>query len=124
MMETYPCTPLIGQELIGLGYDITTSCDGFGRTPAMVAARHDQGAALDLIRHSLAVVDFQRLVRGFLGRRKAIRIGANRGIEGGFIPTSNGADIHRNLRDDIGSAKSVPTAVTSVSDVTPEGTKQ
>lgn len=101
MTETYPCPFFIGQELIRLGYDITTSCDGFGRTPAMVAARHDQGAALDLIRRTFAVVDIQRLVRGFLGRRKAIRIGAKRGE---FTPTLMDADSPGNPRDDIGSA--------------------
>lgn len=100
-MKTYPYAFFIGQELIGLGYDITTSRDGFGRTPAMVAARHDQGAALDLIRHTLAVVNVQRLVRGFLGRRKAIRSGAKRG---GVTSTLNDADNHDDLRDETGSA--------------------
>lgn len=51
-------------------------CDRFGRTPEVVAERHDQGAALALVRRSLACLDMQRLVRGFLGRRKAGRIKA------------------------------------------------
>lgn len=66
----------MGQELIALGYDMSPPCDRFGRTPEVVAERHDQGAALALVRRSLACVDIQRLVRGFLGRRKAKRIKA------------------------------------------------
>ncbi|CAN0422263.1 unnamed protein product [Ascophyllum nodosum] len=61
-------------ELISLGYDMTRPCDRFGRTPTMVAVRHDQGAALYLLRQSFAAVHAQRLVRGFLVRRKAARV--------------------------------------------------
>lgn len=64
----------MGQELIALGYDMSPHCDRFGRTPEVVAERHDQGAALALVRRSLACLDIQRLARGFLGRRKAGRI--------------------------------------------------
>lgn len=71
-----PCPRKRKQELIALGYDMSGPCDRFGRTPEVVAERHDQGAALALVRHSLACLDIQRLVRGFLGRRKAKRIKA------------------------------------------------
>eukprot|EP00903_Cladosiphon_okamuranus_P016147 g14902.t1 len=64
------------EELIALGYDMSPPCDRFGRTPEVVAERHDQGAALALVRRSLACLDVHRLVRGFLGRRKAGRIKA------------------------------------------------
>lgn len=66
-----PPVALAAQELIALGYDMSPPCDRFGRTPEMVARRHDEGAALDLIRRSLATVEVQRLFRGMLGRRKA-----------------------------------------------------
>eukprot|EP00752_Nemacystus_decipiens_P018586 g16664.t1 len=64
------------EELIALGYDMFPPCDRFGRTPEVVAERHDQGAALAMVRRSLACLDIQRLARGFLGRRKAVRIKA------------------------------------------------
>lgn len=66
----------MGQEIIALGYDMAPPCDRFGRTPEVVAERHDQGAALVLVCRSLACLDIQRLARGFLGRRKARRIQA------------------------------------------------
>ncbi|CAM9645018.1 unnamed protein product [Ectocarpus sp. 13 AM-2016] len=65
-----------GTELIDLGYDMSPPCDRFGRTPETVAERHDQGGVRSLIRRSLALLDIQRLTRGFLGRQKAKRIKA------------------------------------------------
>lgn len=62
------------QELIELGYDMVPPCDRLGRTPETVAIRHDQGAALLLVRRSLVTLDIQRVVRGFLGRRKAFSL--------------------------------------------------
>lgn len=64
------------QELVALGYGMSLPCDRFGRTPEMVATRHDQGAALAIVRRSLAAVQVQRLLRGMFGRRKVIEVRA------------------------------------------------
>lgn len=60
------------QEIVNLGYDMTRPCDRFKRTPETVASRHDQGAALAVVRRSLAAVSIQGLFRGFLGRKRAL----------------------------------------------------
>lgn len=57
-----------------MGYSMISPCDGFGRTPETVAQRQGQGAALGLVRRSLAAVTAQRITRGFLARRKVQRL--------------------------------------------------
>lgn len=56
-----------------MGYNMASPCDRFGRTPETVARRQGQGAALGLVRRSLAAVTAQRITRGFLARRKVQR---------------------------------------------------
>lgn len=67
-------------------------CDRFGRTPEIVALRHDQGAALELVHRSLAAINAQRVFRGFMGRRNAkkMRLGVTaveKRISGATITT-------------------------------------